>query len=148
MLPKVRLDLCNHRARKGGFASRTIGKGIAVGFVARPQLKASEATSSAGRMMEQSCHHQLQPCANGSLCIVLMCLRIAEVHEDTVTHVFGDETAYGRPVQALWLFSAAQNGGRYLRPHRPQGPRCTERRISTMMKMPTRMAKKPGVSGR
>ena len=22
-----------------------------------------------------------------------------------------------------WLFSAAQNGGRYLRPHRPQGPR-------------------------
>jgi integrase len=27
------------------------------------------------------------------------------------------------PVQAAWLFSAAQNGGRYLRPHRPQGPR-------------------------
>jgi len=25
-------------------------------------------------------------------------------------------------VQAAWLFFAAQNGGRYLRPHRPQGP--------------------------
>jgi hypothetical protein len=33
------------------------------------------------------------------------------------------DRAYGRPVQAAWLFSAAQNGGRYLRPHRPQGPR-------------------------
>jgi hypothetical protein len=30
------------------------------------------------------------------------------------------DRAYGRPVQAAWLFSAAQNGGRYLRPHRPQ----------------------------
>ena len=35
----------------------------------------------------------------------------------------GAALAYGRPVQAAWLFSAAQNGGRYLRPHRPQGPR-------------------------
>jgi hypothetical protein len=25
------------------------------------------------------------------------------------------DRAYGRPVQAAWLFSAAQNGGRYLR---------------------------------
>ena len=33
------------------------------------------------------------------------------------------DRAYRRPVQAAWLFSAAQNGGRYLRPHRPQGPR-------------------------
>ena len=33
------------------------------------------------------------------------------------------DRAYGRPVQAAWLFSAAQIGGRYLRPQRPQGPR-------------------------
>ena len=36
---------------------------------------------------------QLQPSAHGSLCVVLMCLRIAEVHEHPVTHVLRNEAA-------------------------------------------------------
>ena len=34
---------------------------------------------------------QLQPCAHGSLGVVLMCLRIAEIDEHAVAHVFRDE---------------------------------------------------------
>ena len=33
------------------------------------------------------CSDQLQPCAHGSLCVVLVRLRIAEVDEDPVAHV-------------------------------------------------------------
>ena len=36
---------------------------------------------------------QLQPCAHGSLCVVLMGLRVAEVDEHTIAHVLRDEAA-------------------------------------------------------
>ena len=36
---------------------------------------------------------QLQSCPNGPLCIILVGLRIAEVHEDAVAHVFRHKPA-------------------------------------------------------
>src|SRR6516162_6676337 len=41
---------------------------------------------------------QLQPCPNGSLSVVLMCLRVTEVSKHAVAHVIGDkatEAAHG-----------------------------------------------------
>ena len=37
--------------------------------------------------------NQFQPCAHGSLCVVLVGLRIAEVNQDTITHVLRDKAA-------------------------------------------------------
>ena len=34
---------------------------------------------------------QLQPCAHGPLCVVLVSLRVAEVDQDAVAHVLRDE---------------------------------------------------------
>ena len=39
------------------------------------------------------CSDQLQPCAHGPLCVVLVGLRVAEVDQDPVAHVLGDEAA-------------------------------------------------------
>jgi hypothetical protein len=36
---------------------------------------------------------QLQPCAHGAFCVVLMRLRISEIHKDTIAHVLRDEAA-------------------------------------------------------
>ena len=46
--------------------------------------------------------HQLQPCAHGPLCVVLVRLGIAEVDQDPVAHVLRDVTAeatHGRRAQ-------------------------------------------------
>ena len=48
-----------------------------------------------GRVGLQSayCSDQFQPCAHGTLCVVLVGLRIAEVDQDPVAHVLRDEAA-------------------------------------------------------
>ena len=37
--------------------------------------------------------NQLQPCTPGSLCVVLMCLRVAEVNQHAVAHVLRHEAS-------------------------------------------------------
>ena len=37
--------------------------------------------------------YQLQPCADSPLSVVLMGLRIAQIHEHTIAHVFRNEAA-------------------------------------------------------
>jgi hypothetical protein len=39
------------------------------------------------------CSNQLQPCANGSFCIILMGLGIPEVHQHPIAHVLRYEAA-------------------------------------------------------
>ena len=46
---------------------------------------------SATWCLQRYCRDQLQPCAHRPLRVVLMGLRIAEVDEHAVAHVFGNE---------------------------------------------------------
>ena len=39
------------------------------------------------------CRHQLQPCPDGPLCVVLMGLRIPEIDQNAIAHVLRDEPA-------------------------------------------------------
>ena len=44
--------------------------------------------------------HQLQPRADGSLCVILVRLRIAEIHQDPIPHVLRYEAAEALTVSA------------------------------------------------
>ena len=59
------------------------------------QTRCDADTRLQGRVGLQSTYSsdQLQPCAHGPLCVVLVGLRIAEVDQDPVAHVLRDEAA-------------------------------------------------------
>ena len=59
------------------------------------QSRCDADTGLQGRVGLQATYRsdQLQPCAHGPLCVVLVGLRVAEVDEDAVAHVLRDEAA-------------------------------------------------------
>jgi hypothetical protein len=61
--------------------------------------------------------NQLQPCGYGSLCIVFVCLRVAEVDEDAVAHVLRNEATEALYGLGNTLLVAADNLAEVFRVH-------------------------------
>jgi len=61
--------------------------------------------------------NQLQPCAYGSLCVVFVCLRVAEVDQNPVAHVLGYEPAEALHRLGNTLLVAANNLAQVFRVH-------------------------------